>query len=125
MDKEKIIQQANEILLTAETVRKDIMTLLSVKSLNPVDIMNILIGIIRSTELAFAGISGAGTDKALIVKQIWTELDEKYHLIDMLDKTIRLPVYLEPFDGMALRKGIDLIIMAIVTALNQTGVFKH
>lgn len=125
MDKEQIIQKANELLLTAETVRKDITTLLSVKSLNPVDIMNILIGIIRSTEAAFAGISGAGADKAAIVKEIWKELDEKYHLVDLLDAAIKLPVYLEPFDGMAIRKGIDLIIAAIVTALNQTGIFKH
>ncbi len=125
MEKEQIIQKANELLLAAETVQKDITTLLSVKSLNPVDIMNILIGIIRSTEAAFTGISGAGADKAAIVKEIWNELDQKYHLVDMLDEAIKLPFWLEPFDSVAIRKGMDMLITAIVTALNQTGVFKH
>jgi hypothetical protein len=125
MDKEQIIQKANELLLTAETVKKDIISLLSVKSLHPEDILNILVGIIRSTEAAFDGISGAGEQKAELVKEIWKELDEKYHLVDILDKAIKLPIYLEPFDGPAIRMGIDLLIKGIVTALNQTGVFKH
>ena len=125
MEKEQIIQQANELLLTAETVQKDITMLLSIKVLNPIDIMNILIGIIRSTEAAFIGISGAGPDKAAIVKEIWNELDAKYHLVDRLDEAIKLPYWLEPFDGMAIRKGLGMLITAIVTALNQMGVFKH
>ncbi len=125
MDKEQIMQKANELLLAAETVQKDITTLLSIKALNPVDVLNILVGIIRSTEAAFAGISGAGPDKVAIVKEIWTELDEKYKLVDRLDEAIKLPFWLEPFDSVAIRKGMDMLITAIVTALNQTGVFKH
>ena len=125
MNKEEIIARANDILIASQEIQSDIEIIMSPKDMKGIDILNLLTRIVRSGESAFAGFSGAGEDKAEVVKEIWKTLDEKYRLVDKLDAAIKLPGYLEPFDGMAIRRGMDMLIKAIVTALNQVGWFKH
>ncbi len=125
MNKELIIEKANEILATAGIVVGNIDELLSPKDFNLLQVWEILTAIIRSTEEVYSGISKAGSEKHLIVKEIWNELDEKYHIIDRIDDAIKLPWWIESFDGKVIRFMIDQLISLVVTTLNQTGVFKH
>jgi hypothetical protein len=65
---------------------------------------------------------GTGQQKSALVMEAWKYLDGKYHLIDRLDEAIKLPFFLEPFDGMVLRTGMEsVVIPLVVTMANLLG----
>ncbi|RQW92810.1 MAG: hypothetical protein EHM79_00345 [Geobacter sp.] len=63
---------------------------------------------------------GSGEDKHAVVKEAFLYLDEQYQLVDKMDDAIKLPFYLEPFDGKLIRAAIDLLIVAMVKVFNAT-----
>ena len=75
--------------------------------------------LIREAEAIYG--EGRGADKHELVRTVWNELDAKYGLLDKLDEAVKLPFWLEPFDGAVMKLGIDMIISGLVAVFNQFG----
>jgi len=56
----------------------------------------------------------SGADRHAAAKAAFLYLDQKYHLVQKIDSAIPLPIFLEPFDGPAIRGAVDILITAVV-----------
>jgi len=63
----------------------------------------------------------AGALKHTAVRTAFDRIDAEYHLIEKIDAAIRLPWYAEPFDQLAIKISIDLLISGVVTCANKYG----
>lgn len=106
---ELIIQKCEEIYSDWRELLKP-----PFKITEPIEILKDLCG---AAELVFQG-DGVGPLKHETVCEAFAILDKKLNLIESLDTAIKLPFWLEPFDGPAIRACIDLLIRAIVSTMN-------
>jgi hypothetical protein len=64
---------------------------------------------------------GTGAQKQALVMDAWTYLDDKYNVIGKLDDLVRLPFFLEPFDGPVLRVVVETVLIPLsVSVFNLT-----
>jgi hypothetical protein len=106
---ELIIQKCEEIYTDWRNLLKP-----PFKITEPIEILKDLCG---AAELVFQG-DGVGPLKHQTVCEAFDLLDKKLHLVESLDSAIKLPFWLEAFDGPAIHACIDLLIRAIVSTMN-------
>ena len=84
------------------------------------EVTQTIVTLVKGAEQLIKG-RNQGALKHAEVKAAFNYLDREYGLIDKLDNLIRLPFWAEPFDAMAIRAVIDLLIAQAVAALNAGG----
>jgi len=83
------------------------------------EVLDLLKSLVEAAEAVITD-PGSGEDKHNAVREAFYYLDDKYHIVKMIDDAISLPFFLEPFDGAAIRGAIDLVIVAMVKIFNAT-----
>ncbi|MDP8228150.1 MAG: hypothetical protein P9M15_01710 [Candidatus Electryoneaceae bacterium] len=82
------------------------------------DVLDLITTLVESAETVVKG-AKKGEIKHKLVCDVFDHFDSKYNLLDEIDNAIRLPFWLEAFDGWALKKAIDLLISQAVSAMNR------
>jgi chemotaxis regulatin CheY-phosphate phosphatase CheZ len=84
------------------------------------EVCSLLAALVQAAEAVITD-PGSGEQKRKLVMDAWDYLDKKYQLLDHMDKLIRLPFFLEPFDQPILRYIVENVLIAqIVTVFNLT-----
>ena len=110
--KDKLIQAVEDAIEVWEDLRED-------KKLD-VNLVFALISSLVLTAEAVVKEAKQGEIKHKAVREAFDYFDEKYNLIDRLDEIIKLPFWLEPFDGKLLKALIDLLIVQAVSMMNMS-----
>jgi len=108
----------DQILTEMDSVGKDWQELFSGK-FHIQEVFNLVSSLVRTAESIITAPS-SGEAKHKLVKDAFAYFDKKYRIIDRIDDLIRLPFFLEPFDGAFLRKLIDFLIGQAVAVFNVT-----
>ncbi len=83
------------------------------------EVFNLVSSLVRTAESIITA-PRTGESKHELVREAFEYFDKKYRIIDRIDDLIRLPFFLEPFDGAFLRKLVDFLIGQAVAVFNQT-----
>ncbi len=108
----------DQILDEMESVGKDWQELFSGK-FRIQEVFNLVSSLVRTAESIITAPS-SGEAKHQLVREAFEYFDKKYKIIDRIDDLIKLPFFLEPFDGAFLRKLIDFLIGQAVAVFNAT-----
>lgn len=80
------------------------------------EVFNLITELVQVAEVVLAGVTGDNKHEA--VREVFDMFNAKYDIVGHIDRMIKLPLILEPFDGAAIRKIIDFLIMQAVSAMN-------
>ena len=108
----------DQILAEMESVGKDWQELFS-DEFHIQEVFNLVSSLVKTAESIITA-PQKGEEKHKLVREAFEYFDHKYRIIDRIDDLIPLPFFLEPFDGVFLRKVVDFLICQAVAAFNAT-----